>query len=241
MRIPGIILCLLPALGLMGLLHAGASPLPDDGACDLAARRAAAETAVPEALLRAVARAESGLSRDGRLTPWPWTLNVAGRGHWFATRAEAEQFLLAHLAGEAGNVDVGCFQISHRWHAAGFASPAAMLDPVGNALYAAGFLSDLHARHGTWDAAVAAYHSSRPEAGKGYLLRVAGMLPAVGTLHEGAGEDPGYAHRAGPGDNPATPARQAGAVAGAGSIFPLPVGSGPLIGQGRLARQGAGF
>ena len=54
-------------------------------AYQLAAQRAG----IPSPVLFAVALQESGARLHGRLIPWPWTLNVAGRAERYATRAEA--------------------------------------------------------------------------------------------------------------------------------------------------------
>src|SRR3546814_5438961 len=44
-------------------------------AYQLAAQRAG----IPSAVLYAVALQESGIRRNGRIVPWPWSLNVAGQ------------------------------------------------------------------------------------------------------------------------------------------------------------------
>jgi hypothetical protein len=62
--------------------HAQEVPPP---AYQLAAQRAG----VPSTVLYAVALQESGIRRNGRIVPWPWSLNVAGQSHRFATRADA--------------------------------------------------------------------------------------------------------------------------------------------------------
>ncbi|HVR53475.1 MAG TPA: lytic transglycosylase domain-containing protein, partial [Pseudorhodoferax sp.] len=62
--------------------HAQEVPPP---AYQLAAQRAG----IPSTVLYAVALQESGLRRNGRIVPWPWSLNVAGQSRRFATRADA--------------------------------------------------------------------------------------------------------------------------------------------------------
>ncbi|MCL4189823.1 MAG: lytic transglycosylase domain-containing protein [Rhodobacteraceae bacterium] len=162
---------------------------PDPAAlCEAAARRAAAAAGVPADLMAAIALAESGHRRDGRLRPWPWTVNDGSRGHWFATRAEAEAFLATLAARGEASFDIGCFQINRRWHGEAFASAAAMLDPEGGARHAAGFLAGLAARLGSWDAAAGAYHSRDPDRARAYGARIAalrGMLgaPAAPAAH----------------------------------------------------------
>jgi hypothetical protein len=76
------------------------------------------------------------------------------------------------LAGGTASIDVGCFQVNLRYHPDAFASLDEAFDPVANALYAARFLAGLRVRDGSWQAAVAAYHSATPEHGLPYRDRV---------------------------------------------------------------------
>ena len=63
-----------------------ADAIPDPvGQCDRAARRASRLEGVPLDVLKAISRVETGRAKNGRLEPWPWTVNVEGRGYWFAT------------------------------------------------------------------------------------------------------------------------------------------------------------
>ena len=63
-------------------VHAQEVPPP---AYQLAAQRAG----IPSTVLFAVALQESGVRRNGRIVPWPWSLNVAGQSRRYATRADA--------------------------------------------------------------------------------------------------------------------------------------------------------
>jgi hypothetical protein len=163
-------------LPILCALAAAAEARADSQVCDAAAAAAAAETGVPLPILMAIARAESGRAPDGDPgadpAPWPWTLNAGGTGAWFATRAAA--LARAEALREEGetNFDLGCFQISHHWHAAAFPSLDAMLDPMANARYAAGYLAALHAETGDWRAAAAAYHSRDPARAEAYVRRL---------------------------------------------------------------------
>ena len=154
-----------------GGIHA--STLPD---CEALAAQAGAEMGLPEGLLPAVARVESGRSHQGRALAWPWTLNQGGRGSYHPTREEALQRLSQILASGARNVDIGCMQINWRWHRDGFADTGSMMDPVLNTRYAARFLRDLYQRYGNWTTAVAAYHAGDPSGGGAYVGRVAGVM-----------------------------------------------------------------
>lgn len=139
--------------------------------CDLVAQQAAKESGVPLSVMKAITRTETGRVLQGRLTPWPWTVNMEGTGKWFDTRAEAEAYVSKHHARGARSYDVGCFQVNYKWHGHAFASNKAMFDPLTNARYAAQFLSDLFEEMGDWPAAAGAYHSRTPEYAARYTKR----------------------------------------------------------------------
>lgn len=157
-----------------GIAAAGAAPGQD---CGLAARAATARSGLPRGLLAAIGLVESGRPdgpADAR-EPWPYTVDADGAGHWFATATEAVDFVRTALASGARAVDVGCFQIDLEDHPDAFASLRAAFAPTANAAYAARFLARLHARLGSWEAAIAAYHSATPARGEPYarLVRAA--------------------------------------------------------------------
>ncbi|MCC6008626.1 MAG: transglycosylase SLT domain-containing protein, partial [Rhodobacteraceae bacterium] len=193
---------------------AAASELSGDDApallCDAAASAAAARTGVPEVLLRAIARVETGRARAGVLQPWPWAVNVEGAGRWFATRQEAEAHLQAALDSGRDSADAGCFQMNHRWHGTAFASPAAMFDPQENALQAALFLRRLHDSLGSWEEAAPAYHSRTPVHAARYRARLEDVLAASGAPELASLSAPGP--MAGP-SAPPDPQPQHGAAA----------------------------
>ncbi|MGR3756398.1 MAG: transglycosylase SLT domain-containing protein [Tranquillimonas sp.] len=211
-------------------------PAPDPATlCAEAAVQAARETGVPERVLRAIARTETGRNRGGRVTPWPWTVNLEGEGHWFDSRDEALTF--AYRAFKAGrrSFDAGCFQINYRWHGRNFASIDEMFDPLAGARYAAGFLARLHAELGDWSRAAGAYHSRTEALARRYRRRFddhlaalasapAPVVPAPPAAAAEAGSPPAAANRfpllGGAGGPPR----------GAGSLVPLSGAALPLIG-----------
>ena len=137
--------------------------------CDAAAQDAARATGVPLPVLRAISLTETGRRRGKAIRPWPWTVNMEGKGYWFPTRDEAIAFVdQSHKSG-ARSFDLGCFQLNHRWHGAAFASFRDMFEPQANALYAARFLKDLRDELGDWTKAVGAYHSRTPEHAQRYI------------------------------------------------------------------------
>ena len=176
---------------------------------------------MPIDILLAITRVETGRAAGGELQPWPWAINADGTGTWFATQAEAVAAAEAHLGDGTGTFDVGCFQLNIRWHGAAFASLSDMFDPARNADYAANFLVQLYQESGDWAQAVAAYHSRTGDLAQAYLAKVKAVL-------------------AGPGGDAAPPPAivrenrfpllQAGGHGSAGSIVPLQMTRGPLIG-----------
>ena len=166
----------LPALA-AALLVAGLAPAHATG-CTEAASAAERQAGVPAGLLAAIGQVESGRPdpRTGAIQPWPWTVNAAGEGRYFATPAEAAAWVDSERARGVASIDVGCFQVSLKYHPDAFATLAEGFDPVANARYAAGFLSDLARRFGNWPDAVAAYHSADAARGVPYRMQVMARL-----------------------------------------------------------------
>lgn len=139
--------------------------------CDRAGQIAASEAGVPFAVLWSITRTETGRVKGGSLTPWPWTVNMEGKGHWFGSSDAALKFALQNFKRGARSFDVGCFQINYRWHGDGFLSINQMFDPYENARYAANFLAKLYEETGNWSVAAGMYHSRTPEFAKIYRAR----------------------------------------------------------------------
>ncbi|MBK5928555.1 hypothetical protein CCR87_14650 [Rhodobaculum claviforme] len=205
--------------------------------CERAAQDAATATGVPLAVLRAIALTETGRTVSGVAAPWPWTTHAAGEGRWFDTRAAAEAHVRSLRAAGLESIDIGCFQINLRWHGDAFASPEAMFDPGRNALYAARFLSELHAEFGSWTAAAGAYHSRTPELAERYTRRFlahlgdveTGAAPPVGTA---PGPRRGRASFGAPGpvlQAAAAPLVSVAAAATTGSLMPASLPRGSLL------------
>lgn len=170
--------CIWLALGLFALtfgwpLLGRADGREPSERCISAAHQAARESGVPVAVLLTVALAESGRDQGRGLRPWPWAIHAQAKGYWAADRSTARTIAERAIAGGTRNVDLGCFQINYHWHGAQFASLDAMLDPLENARYAARLLHDHHARLGSWERAIGAYHSATPELAQAYLARIA--------------------------------------------------------------------
>ena len=159
-------LCLLFALLL--------APVPAVGnACEDAGYAAEQASGLPAGLLVAVGRVETGRrGADGRVAPWPWSVNAAGEGHYLASAAEAVALVRALRARGVQSIDVGCFQVNLLYHAAAFASLEDAFDPAGNARAAAAFLNSLRVAAAGLEDAVARYHSADPARGLPYMRQV---------------------------------------------------------------------
>jgi len=135
---------------------------------------------VPADLLLAVCSQESGRNVNQRLLPWPWTLNVAGRGSWYNSAHEAQSALNRALTGTC-RVDIGLCQVHWCAHRHRFSVAAVLLNPYVNLDYAASILRAEYERvtrtgaSGTtaWWQAVGRYHApGRPELAQRYRRQV---------------------------------------------------------------------
>jgi hypothetical protein len=190
-------------------------------ACLEAARLASQTTGVPYDVLVALTVVETG--RGNR--PWPWTVNLGGEGHWLDTAAAAEGLVDDALNAGRTNIDIGCFQLNHRWHGSAFASLADMFDPGQNALYAAEYLLRHYRDSGDWATAAAAYHSATPEHADRYRTRFEAAWAEADSPGAGPLPDTAEAPRAN-----RFPLLVAGASGGINSLVPLTAGGPRLIG-----------
>lgn len=121
----------------------------------------AREQGVPAKVLWAIVNAESRSVTQVGAKPWPWVLNVEGRGLFFPTRAAAARQAHALLA--AGNTrwDIGLGQVNWRWHADRFNNdPWSALDPKTNLSVSAQILREQYLRPACdgWYGAIGCYH-----------------------------------------------------------------------------------
>jgi hypothetical protein len=158
--------------------------------CAQAGSTAEQAASLPANMLVSIGMVESGRADPftGRVTPWPWTVNVDGAGHYFASKADAIAFTRLAESSGAGDVDVGCFQISLQNHPDAFATLDSAFDPTANAAYAAGFLTQLKAQTGSWNTAIADYHSAVPDLGLPYQRRVLAAWQQLGSTPPGLGD-----------------------------------------------------
>lgn len=127
-------------------------------------RLAASRAGMPSSVLYAVALQESGARLDGRLVPWPWSLNVAGATRRYATRAQACAGLQRALREvPAMRVDAGLGQINLGYQKHRYRQPCDLLDPYLNLRIAAQILQEQHRPGEDWLPAIGRYH--RPAGG----------------------------------------------------------------------------
>ena len=219
MRMPFVLLPLVAWL--LGAAAPFPLPVSGDGAlCHAATEEAERGSGVPNQLLTAISRVETGLADPvtGRREAWPWSINVEGAGHTYASKEEAVAAVHQFQLAGARSIDVGCMQVNLLQHPDAFASLEAAFDPGTNARYGARFLTELFGQTGSWPHAVAAYHSQTPGIGESYQWQVLqawadgdAPAPRPRTARMGSG--------ALASSSPSQASSSAGAIAGATSPF----------------------
>jgi hypothetical protein len=124
-------------------------------------------TSVDAKILAGIALNESAY--NGRA--WPWTLNVAGRGFFFRTRADAYKAVRFLISNGRCDFDVGILQVNWCYHRQRFASPWDALAPATNIRVAEDILNENYRKTNSAVKAVAYYHSANPQPGREYLVR----------------------------------------------------------------------
>lgn len=135
----------------------------------------AAEYEIPYTILYAIALAESGMgSNDNSIRrPWPWTLNVAGRGYFYPSRQAAWDALNSFIARGERSIDIGLMQVSWKYHKDKLGNTQQALDPYHNLRVAAVILQDCFKQRRDWWASVGCYHSpTNVVRAQSYRLRV---------------------------------------------------------------------
>lgn len=154
---------------LFAALRVDAEPVPDGY------HRIATAHGIPTTIFYAVALAESGrhIDRVQGTRPWPWTLNVQGKGRHYASRQAALDAARVALASGRKSIDFGLMQVNWTHHASALRSIEAALDPYHNLDVAARILTACFRQRGDWWAAVGCYHApSDPDRAASYRDRV---------------------------------------------------------------------
>lgn len=124
-------------------------------------------TSVDPKILAGIAMNESAYA--GR--PWPWTLNVAGRGYFFKTREGAYHALNDLLSQGRCEFDVGIMQVNWCYHHQRFTSAWDALAPSTNIHVAEEILNENYSKTHSVAEDVAYYNSANPVPGREYLVR----------------------------------------------------------------------
>lgn len=143
-------------------------------ACKIAIDRIERSENIPSQLMTAISMVESGRAdpETGEKIAWPWTVNNAGDGRYFASKAQAMAHVRALWARGERNIDVGCMQINLMYHPEAFIDLDEAFEPEANVAYAASYLRQLRNDKHSWSLAVAHYHSATPERGQLYRKKV---------------------------------------------------------------------
>lgn len=123
-------------------------------------REIAAAERVPAESLYTLAMAETTRETAWGAKPWPWTINVAGKGYHYETREEAFEALLGFMQRyPLKRIDVGVAQVNLGWNGHFFPSFRDAFDPYINLRVAARILRACYdARPGSWIRAAGCYH-----------------------------------------------------------------------------------
>ena len=147
--------------------------VPDHDICHIVATEAEEAFSLPNGILSSIAQVESGRkTMNGDYRSWPWTINDKGKGIFFDNRKAANKYIIKQNEIGNTNIDIGCMQISVKWHAHAFSSTESMLDPYTNIAYAAIFLEELYKTHANWELAIKYYHSAETKKNEPYLQKV---------------------------------------------------------------------
>ncbi len=157
-------------------------PVDPSALCQAAISFAEQTQALPSGMLHSIGIVESGRpdAVTGRSEPWPWTIDANGAGHVYATEQDAIAAARAFEAAGVTSLDVGCLQVNLQQHPDAFATLDHAFAPAENALYAARFVRQLKTQLGSWNAAIAGYHSQTPALGLPYEQRVLAVWQSNG-------------------------------------------------------------
>lgn len=136
---------------------------------------------IPVHLLAAIASTESGRYNKelGMSLPWPWTINVEGKGYFYDTKEEAIEAVKELQARGFQSIDVGCMQVNLHHHPNAFANLEQAFDPAYNVAYGAQFLRKNFEQEGSWRKATADYHSHSLFFGESYANLVYGAWSRI--------------------------------------------------------------
>jgi len=114
---------------------------------------------IPPKIFFAIALTESRKKIYGeKVMPWPWTLNVEGKGYRYKNRKQAWVALNKYIS-QNKIVDIGLMQVNWRYHDEALKTPWLALDPYHNMRVSAKILSRCYKNKRHWWLCVGRYHS----------------------------------------------------------------------------------
>ena len=118
----------------------------DNELCSLVAARMEGKYKIKPHLLQTISSVETGRwdYNKEKFFPWPWTINANGKGRHFNTKEEAVAAVKSLQAKGIESIDVGCMQISLKYHGNAFNSIEEAFEPEKNVEYSAKFLRKLY-------------------------------------------------------------------------------------------------
>ncbi len=142
--------------------------------CALSVARMEEKYGIKNHLLETIASVESGVWDNETRTfiSWPWSINVNGKGYRYSSKEEAVAAVKNFQAQGITSIDVGCMQISLKFHGKSFESVEDAMDPDTNVEYSAQFLKKLYLKKGSWQKAAMAYHSKVNEYAQVYKAKL---------------------------------------------------------------------
>ena len=146
----------------------------DNELCSLVAARMEGKYKIKPHLLQTISSVETGRwdYNKEKFVPWPWTINANGKGRHFNTKEEAVAAVKSLQAKGIESIDVGCMQISLKYHGNAFNSIEEAFEPEKNVEYSAKFLRKLYNQRKDWTKAAMAYHSKIPSKGLKYKQKL---------------------------------------------------------------------
>jgi len=139
------------------------------------------EYRIPPGLAFAVAHQESGKKRNGVFAPYPWAVNIAGKGYWFETKKEAIR-AAKNAVGKGKSFGGGYMQQEWRWQKHRYEKPEDVFDPETNIKTGAIILREWYDKTGSWTESIARYHVGYVK-DKKELIRAVDYVEKVRKFH----------------------------------------------------------
>lgn len=125
------------------------------------------ETKVPADILYALAVKETNTKMSNRsVAPWPFTLNVKGKGYSYATYDEMVGAAYQFLDSGTRSIDIGLFQVNWLWNGHRASSIEDLGHPEKNGQVASEILLEHYLKHKDWAKAAGRYHNPANKNGR---------------------------------------------------------------------------